>query len=305
MHGTHDEGVQAVRIPADVERPDRVLGPFTARQTAQLAAVALLLYGLWWLLRPHMTALAFLAMTTPVAGVVTALVVGRREGIGLDRFLFAALAFARTSKRQVRAPEGVLPPPEFVPRRLRRAAGRSPCPIAVPAEGVDEMGVVDLGAEGRAALASCSTVNFALRTGPEQNALTSGFAHWLNSLTGPVQILLTTHRVELAPMAASLREGAPALPHPALEAAARAHADFLEQLAATRDLSARRHLVIAREPQATSGGRACQRVHETQRALASAEIDVTPLDADRVVEEFTDACNPDMPNPHRQEAVSC
>ncbi|MBQ1123756.1 PrgI family protein [Streptomyces sp. B15] len=304
MHGTHDEGVEAVRIPADVERPDRVLGPFTARQAAQLAAVGLLLYGVWWLLRPYITALAFLAMTTPVAGVVTALVVGRREGIGLDRFLLAALAFIRTPKRQVHAPEGIPPLPEFVPNRLRRAAGPAPCPIAIPAEGVDETGVIDLGADGRAALASCSTVNFALRTSAEQNALTSGFGRWLNSLTGPVQILLTTHRVELAPMAASLREGAPALPHPALEAAARAHADYLDQLAVTRDLTARRHLVIAREPQATSGGRVCQRVHEMQRALAAVEIDVGPLDAERVVEEFADACNPDLPH-HRKETVSC
>ncbi|MEU7317222.1 PrgI family protein [Streptomyces sp. NPDC007083] len=304
MYGTHDEGVETVRIPADVERPDRVLGPFTARQTAQLAAVGLVLYGLWWLLRPYMSALAFLAMTTPVAGVVTALVVGRREGIGLDRFLLAALAFARTPKRQVDAPEGIPPLPEFLPGRLRRGAPPAPYPITVPAAGVDEMGVVDLGADGRAALASCSTVNFALRTGAEQNALTSGFGRWLNSLTGPVQILLTTHRVELAPMAASLREGAPALPHPALEAAARAHADYLDQLAATRDLTARRHLVIARESHAASGGRVCQRVHETQRALAAAEIDVTPLDAERVVEEFADACNPGLPH-HRKETVSC
>ncbi|MEU5834156.1 PrgI family protein [Streptomyces diacarni] len=304
MHGTDDEHVEAVRIPADVERPDRVVGPFTARQAAQLAVVGLVLYGLWWLLRPYMSALAFLAMTTPVAGVVTALVVGRREGIGLDRFLLAALAFARTPKQQVHAPDGIPPLPGFLPDRLRRTAGPVPCPVATPAEGVDEAGVVDLGTEGRAALASCSTVNFALRTGAEQRALTTGYGRWLNSLTGPVQILLTAHRVELAPMAAQLRAGAPALPHPALETAALAHADYLDQLAATRDLTARRHLVIARELQAASSGRACQRVHEMQRALAAAEIDVTPLDTERVVEEFADACNPDMPHP-RQEAATC
>ncbi|MFI7245176.1 PrgI family protein [Streptomyces qinglanensis] len=304
MHGTDDEGVEAVRIPADVERPDRVLGPLTARQTAQMAAVALLLYGLWWLLRPYLAPLAFLAMTIPVAGVVTALVMGRREGIGLDRYLLAGLAFARTPKRQVHAPEGIPPLPEFVPRRFRSAAGPAPCPIGMPAEGIDETGVVDLGSKGRAVLASCSTVNFALRTGAEQNALTSGFGRWLNSLTGPVQILLTTRRVELAPMAGALRESAPALPHSALEAAARAHADYLDQLAATRDLTARRHLVIAREPQAAPGGRVGRRVHEMQRALAGAEIDVAALDADRVVEEFADACNPDLSH-YREETLPC
>ena len=79
------------------------------------------------------------------------------------------------------------------------------------------------------AVAAASTVNFALRTPAEQHALTAAFGRWLNSLRGPVQILIRAQRVDLSAMAAALREAAPALPHPALEAAALDHAGFLGQ----------------------------------------------------------------------------
>lgn len=35
----------AARIPSDISRPDRVLGPFTARQAGVLGAVTLVLYA--------------------------------------------------------------------------------------------------------------------------------------------------------------------------------------------------------------------------------------------------------------------
>jgi hypothetical protein len=39
------------RIPSDVNRPDRIIGPFTARQVAILATTAGVLYLAWTLLR--------------------------------------------------------------------------------------------------------------------------------------------------------------------------------------------------------------------------------------------------------------
>jgi hypothetical protein len=47
-------------------------------------------------------------------------------------------------------------------------------------------GVIGLGSAG-AAVAAVSTVNFALRSPGEQDALTAAYGRWLNSLTGPVQ----------------------------------------------------------------------------------------------------------------------
>lgn len=115
----YPEGPYAARIPADISRPDRLLGPFTARQSAILAVVALLLYGGWWATRPFLPPLVYLVMTVPVAGTATALALGRREGIGLDHLAVAAVQYTRRPKRQVYAPEGIPPLPSIVPPEFR------------------------------------------------------------------------------------------------------------------------------------------------------------------------------------------
>jgi len=51
---------------------------------------------------------------------------------------------------------------------------------------------------GLAVIATCSTVNFALRTPGEQEALVAGFGRYLHSLTAPVQILVRTERLDLS-----------------------------------------------------------------------------------------------------------
>ncbi|MGW2057767.1 PrgI family protein [Streptomyces sp. NPDC001840] len=304
-HSDETAGVlYTTRVPADISRPDRLLGPFTARQTVILAVAALVLYGGWWVTRPFMAPLAYAVLVIPVAGAVSALALGRREGIGLDRFLLAALAHARTPKRQVYAPEEVPPLPAVTPGRWAKAAGPSPAVARMPYEGVTAGGVLNLGREGNAALATCSTVNFELRSAAEQQGLTAAFARWLNSLTGPTQLLVRCHRIDLAPLADALQEDAAALPHPALERAARAHADFLGDLACGGNLLGRQIVLVAREEPVAHGarrhageGRVLQRVHEAARALTSAEITVTPLDAEQSAGLVRAACNPDAPTP--------
>lgn len=302
MTDVNDEGVAATRIPADIARPDRVLGPLTARQTGILAAAALVLYGGYWIVRPVMAPLPYLVMIVPVAGVVTAIALGAREGIGLDRFLLAALAHARAPKRRVDAPEGVPALPDIVNPRLAQAAGPMPAAMQMPYSGVSPVGVLDVRGRGQAALATCSTVNFDLRSGAEQQGVVAAFARWLNSLTGPTQILVRCHRTDLTPLADQLYHHAPALPHPALEQAARAHADYLAELAAGGGLLTRQVVLVAREeaarhqPRSAAGGsRAIQRIHEAARALAPAEISVIPLRADETAALITAACNPDSP----------
>ncbi|MBL1102040.1 PrgI family protein [Streptomyces coffeae] len=309
MTDVHDEGTAATRIPADIARPDRILGPLTARQAATLAACALVLYGGYWILRPVMAPLAYVVMAVPVAGVVTAIALGSREGVGLDRFLFAACAHARAPKRRVHAPEGVPALPDIVNPRLTQAAGPMPAAMRMPYQGVSPEGVLGLRGWGQAALATCSTVNFDLRSGAEQQSLVAAFARWLNSLTGPTQVLVRCHRTDLAPLADRLHHHAPALPHPALERAARAHADYLAQLAAGADLLTRQMILVAREEalrhqsrRTARGGRAIQRVQEAARALAPADIHVTPLDADDTAALITAACNPESSSTPGAEA---
>ncbi|RVU28997.1 PrgI family protein [Streptomyces antnestii] len=293
MTDLDDEYVASARIPADVSKSDQVLGPLTARQAAILAVAGLLLYGGYWVSRPFMAPLAYLALVAPVALVVTVIAVGRRDGIGMDRLLLAAVRFHRTPKRRVPAPEGVRPLPSLVPGAWRAQDGRKPAALRMPCREVSDTGVLDLGNEGRSALAVCSTINFHLRTGGEQQALTEAFARWLNALTGPTQILVRAHRLDVAPLVAELTDEAPQLPHPALEQAALAHADFLDQLAAERDLLTRQVLLVAREPSPSGGGRAGRRLTEAARALEGAEITVTALDAEAAAHTLRLAADPD------------
>lgn len=280
MPDLDDETVLPARIPADVAKSDQVLGPLTARQAAVLAVTGLVLYGGYWASGDLMAPLAYLALVTPVAVVVAVVAVGRRDGIGMDQLLFAAVRFHRSPKRQVHAPEGVPGLPGSVPASWRARAGRLPAPLRLPCKEVTDSGTLTLGADGHTALATCSTLNFALRTGGEQQGLTEAFARWLNSLTGPTQLLIRAHRLEVGPLIGELTATAPALPHPALEQAALAHAGFLHELADGRDLLTRQVLLAAHEPASGGAARAAHRLSEAARALEVAEITVTPLDAE-------------------------
>ena len=142
--------------------------------------------------------------------------------------------------------------------------------------------MIGLGSAGAATVAAVSTVNFALRSPAEQDALAAAYGRWLNSLTGPVQILVRAGRADLSAAVAALREAAPALPHPALEQAALEHAGFLEGLAAERDVLTRQALLIVREPGhgagragGTAAGRALQRAGEAARLLSGADLQVS------------------------------
>ncbi len=216
-----------------------------------------------------------------------------------------------------------------------RSDAAAPATLRLPAHAVDgladgaagEVGVVDLGADGLAVVCVCSTVNFALRTEVEQEALVASFGRYLHSLSASVQILIRAQRLDLSGQIADLRERAASLPHPALEAAAREHADYLDRLADHADLLRRQVLLVLREPAHVSGAgsasrlsprlrpsrrsrqalrgvpddrvrrpaetRLVRRVTETVQLLAPAGIVVTPLEAGQATAVLAAACNPD------------
>jgi hypothetical protein len=145
-----------------------------------------------------------------------------------------------------------------------------PAPLRLPAKGITEDGLIDLGPDGSTGLVAASTVAFGLRTPAEQNGLVAGFARWLHSLDGPAQIVVRAQRVDLADLAERLLATAPALPHLALEEAARSHAAFLDELAARRELLRRQVTVVVRSrrgPHHTAHAAA-----EAVRALAGCEV---------------------------------
>ena len=150
-------------------------------------------------------------------------------------------------------------------------------------------------------------MNFELRNGTEQQALVGGFGRWLNALTGPTQILIRTQPMDLGPAVERLRADASDLPHPALTAAAHAHADFLAALGQQSELLARQVLVVAREPRTAqaAGSRAAQRITEAVATLALADVEAHPLTAVEAAEVVCAACNPEPPTDHATEGQPC
>jgi hypothetical protein len=81
--------------------------------------------------------------------------------------------------------------------RAARPATTAPAVLAPLWRRIAPDGVIGLGGAGAAA-AAVSTVNFALRSPEEQDARAAAYDWWLNSLTGPVQILIRAGRADLS-----------------------------------------------------------------------------------------------------------
>lgn len=276
-----------VRIPSDVDREDRLLAGMTPRQLGIASAGALLLGGLWAVTNPFLPAAAFLAIAAPVAAVFAVVALGRVDGVSADRMLLSWLRHLAGPRRLVPAPDGVPPLPAGVARP------RAPGPLRVPVDGVGD-GLLDLGGDGVAAVCRVSSLNFGLRTEAEQEAIVASFARWLNSLSGPVQVVVRAERVDVAELAGSLVEAAPLLPHPALSDAALEHSRFVADLAARRDVLRRVVLLVLREPAGPGAADLLRRrVDDAASALSGAGVGVSPLSDEEAVAALAIAADPD------------
>jgi len=273
-----------VRIPADVERPDKLLAGLTARQLAILAVTAVALWAGYAATRHLIPPAVFGVVAVPVAAVAAMLALGRFEGIAADRWVVSAWRHRRSPHRLVPAPDGITPTPAFLTESVTGRTGPPPAPLRLPVTDVRADGIIDLGADGVAVICRASAVTFSLRTPAEQEALVAGFARFLNSLVEPVEILVRAEPVNLTEAIDTLLDAAPGLPHPALEAAARGHARFLADLADRRDLLRREVLVVLRHPVHSDragddpAGRLHRRASEAATVLAAAGVTLTVLD---------------------------
>ncbi|WP_194906283.1 PrgI family protein [Catenulispora rubra] len=273
---TQDYGT--ARIPQDVSQPDKIMFGATARQCVILGGTAGGLWLLWLVVRPFIEPLMFAVPAGLLLLLLGIAVTAERDGLTVDQLLFAAIRQAFSPRRRVMAPEGVEDPPSFVADLFRSNVPKSPAALGLHVRQVGKDGTVDLGPDGCAALASASTVNFALRTQDEQALLVGGFGRWLNSLTGPVQITSRMTPADLGKQINTLRDSAPGLPHPLLEAAAHNHADFLADINASGAVLHRSLLLTARELDPKHAPRAARRIVDTA-ALSACEIDAVPLDS--------------------------
>jgi hypothetical protein len=225
----NDEPPIRVRIPADLDTPDRVVGGLTARQLAVLTAVAVPAYGLWQVLQGRVPVPVLAAAMIPVAAVAVAVSLGRRDGLSLDRWLVAAIGHRVRPRHLIPVSAPTAASPAWAP------ADTASTPrlglLRLPAEAIGEDGVISTGPGAATVLVAASTVTTGLHTPTEQAGLLGGYARWLNSLTGPVQVVVSARRVDLGARALHLAETAHQLPHPALARAAIEHAEHLLDLA--------------------------------------------------------------------------
>ncbi|WP_280332925.1 PrgI family protein [Nocardia wallacei] len=255
--------MNSYRIPSDVERPDRIVGPFTARQLALLAATGLVLLLAWASTRAVLPITVFAGLAAPVAAVATALVLTTRDGLSGDQLLVAGLRHRWRARHLIAAHPVGDGRGAAVPRWVTdRAHGSRPptahpitsrtatLPRAVtPGTGVGGgAGVVDLGEDGIAVIAAATTLNLTLRTPAEQAGLVSALAGWLQSLSGHgVQLLLRSIRLDVTGHFTDLHTATEQMP---LEMAeyARDHARYLAELADDDTTAQRQVLLVWREP---------------------------------------------------------
>lgn len=279
------------RVPADVDREDRVLANLTARQVAILASTAVVLWAVFMATRRLVPPLVFIACAVPITSAAVAFALVRRDGLSLDRLALAAVRQRLAPRRYV--PDEVPDTPGY----LAPLAERPPAPLHLPVTGIRMDGLIKLDGHGSAAIVSCGTVNFALATMGEQEAMVAGFARCLHGLASPVQILVRAERLNLAPMAARVLDAAPALPDPQLEGAAREHAAFLAELAARSELLWHQVLLVVRDPEGTEATPVLRQAESVATALTASGVDSRVLDGPTAATVLAAACDPNNPAP--------
>ncbi|UAK31915.1 PrgI family protein [Nocardia asteroides] len=317
-----------VRIPADVDRSDRLLGPFTARQLVVLATTAVLLYSTWAATRSLLPLPVFAVAAALVFVVVAVAVLTRRDGLSADLLLVAAIRHRLRPRHLVRTRVHVAP--KWISRRATTTRPRMPAPAAlttqaarlpesVTASSSGGVGVIDLGADGLAAIAVAGTLNLSLRTPTEQDSLVGQLAGWLHTLRQPVQILIRSARLDLTEHITGLHAAAAQMSAD-LAAAALDHADHLTELAAREAPVHRQVLLIWREQtqpltatglrarlpgrrragRVLSGGarraaesRLLRRMTEAADVLSPLGISVTALDNDAATVVLASCTNPE------------
>ncbi|MCY9785188.1 PrgI family protein [Nocardiopsis sp. EMB25] len=259
------------RIPADIDRAEPVLFNLTARQCLIIAPVLVGAWGAYLLLRETVPLWVFALALAPVLGVAIAVALGERDGRGLERVAASALAWARSPKHLVGAPSGEIPQlPRWVPR-LARAPRLAP--LRLPASAITPEGVIDLG--GRCAvMIFCTTLPFQLASGREQDQTLAAFAGVVDALSEPVQVLVQRRKADLSSFTAMVRDNTSHLPHRALAEAAVAHADFLDELARTHELSHQQVVVVvtATGPAHRAGAALRRTAQDTADRLATLGI---------------------------------
>lgn len=264
---------------ANAALPDRIIAGLTARQLILLGLTALAVASIYSGLASNIPLPVVGVICLPVAAIGVSFSLGRVERISLDRMARFALRYLRRPRSRVLAPSEVPRAPAWAGVKKSLAA------VDFPVKGTHADGILDLGDEGFGLVARASAVNISLRADEEQEAIVESFGRFLNSLSGPVEILVHSGRADLSQRVDKLEESIPSLPHPLLEERARSHVEFLRSLGARGDVLNRETFLCFRD-EAVAAAEARQRLHSrlheasslirptgvTLKALSAAEV---------------------------------
>jgi len=298
MNRVVDELPVQARIPADLDAPDRIMLGLTTRQVAVLAVAVVPIYLAWQILAGRVPVPVMVAATSPVAALAAAVAMGRRDGVGLDAWLLAAFTH-RCSPRRLLPGHPSPAVPDWAPRTVPTSpaeTGRLGV-LQLPTSAIDEDGMLLTGASAVALVAS-TTVTANLNSPAEQAAQVGAFARWLNALTGPVQMILSTTRLDLGAHVERVVEQAHALTSPALAGAAVDYAWFLLDLMESHDPLQRTVTIACTSPStgASRGGgtgwEARRRAAATADALSAVGVRCRVLNAGEVTAVLSTATDP-------------
>ncbi|MEV0717764.1 PrgI family protein [Asanoa sp. NPDC050611] len=278
MNHLDDTGPLAA-VPANVNEPDRIAFGLTFRQLGIIGGAGLAGFGVHRAFGHLLPPAAWIVAGLILFATATTVALGRRDGLPLDVWLRHGLALSRS-------------PRTLTPGTARASALAVtatavpvPAPLRSPVTTISRTGV--LTSEGGAkVLIACGTTNIHLRTGSEQAALLDGFGRFLNSLTGPAQLVVAAQRHDLTPYAQATVEAAPRLPHPALQTAADDYARFLVELDNDRDPLRRQVLAVVTGEHAADAA---------ARVLSGLGVDATVLDGPAVAAALATAVDPFAP----------
>ncbi|MGW5668732.1 PrgI family protein [Micromonospora sp. NPDC003776] len=284
---THEDTTPRAVVPANVNEPDRIAFGLTFRQLGMIGGVGLAGFGIYRAFGRLLPPAAWIV--AGIIGFAAAIVVGlgRRDGLPLDVWLRHGLALSRGPR--------TLTPGTARASSVAVVAGEPcvPAPLRSPVTKVSPTGV--LSSEGSdKVLIACGTTNIHLRTGGEQGALLDGFGRFLNSLTGPAQILVAAQRHDLSAYAQATVDHAPRLPHSALSAAAENYAGFLLDLDNQRDPLRRQVLAVVTGAHAADAA---------VRALSGLGVEAAALDGPAVAAALAAAVDPFSAPPPGPRAV--
>ncbi|MFF4879573.1 PrgI family protein [Micromonospora sp. NPDC000668] len=276
---TIEDSVPRAVVPANVNEPDRIAFGLTFRQLGIVGGAGLGGFGVYRTFGHLLPQVAWIVAGAIVFAVAVVVALGRRDGLPLDVWLRYGFALGR--RPRTLAPGGARV------SAVAEVAGKPslPAPLRSPVTAVSPTGVLTSEGSGKVLIA-CGTTNIHLRTGSEQGALLEGFGRFLNSLTGPAQIVVAAQRHDLTVYAQATVDHAPRLAHPALQAAAADYAEFLLDLDNRRDPLRRQVLAVVTGEHAAD---------TAVRALSALGVEAAVLDGPAVASALAGAVDPFSP----------